>query len=153
MGTADKPDRAVPFDRSSWSAGCQCFDSDAAESLRVRTNAVRQEAFMKIRTTTYAARTLAAAALLTSAATIAPASPATAGPPPDFHKFRVLCEASDGFFALGFRGIYRCQDSRTDGMGVFWAERQQCENAGRLFVEAFQESGDRGSWVCAPASW
>ena len=108
---------------------------------------------MKTRTTSQAARILAAAALLGSAAGTAGASSAAAAPPPDFHTFRVQCEASDGFFALGFRGIYRCQDTRTDGMGVFWAERTQCEKAGRLFFESFQESGERGSWVCAPSSW
>ena len=108
---------------------------------------------MKTRTTFHAARIFAAAALLGSAAVTAVASSAVAAPPPDFHTFRVQCEASDGFFALGFRGIYRCQDTRTDGMGVFWAERTQCEKAGRLFFESFQESGERGSWVCAPSSW
>ena len=40
----------------------------------------------------------AAAAVLGSAAGIATASPVAAAAPPDFHKFRVQCEAGDGFF-------------------------------------------------------
>jgi hypothetical protein len=110
---------------------------------------------MNTRTTKRSTRLLAAVAILSPAAALGflGTGPAAADPPPDLHKFRVQCEASDGFFALGFRGSYRCQDTRTDGMGVFWAERKHCEKAGRLFFESFQESGDRGSWVCAPSSW
>ena len=56
-----------------------------------------------------------------------------------------------GYLAVARFGTYRCQDANIDGMGVFWAERAACErSAGRSFFEAIDESGSRGTWLCAP---
>lgn len=79
------------------------------------------------------------------------AAPAETAPAPH-HPFQVLCEAGGGSFALARFDIYRCQDARTDGMGVFWAERTACERAARRsFLEATDETGGRGTWLCVPA--
>lgn len=63
-----------------------------------------------------------------------------------------LCEAGGGSLALARFDTYRCQDARTDGMGVYWAERAACERAARRsFLEAIDESRRRGTWLCVPA--
>jgi hypothetical protein len=63
-----------------------------------------------------------------------------------------LCQADDGVFFPGRFGEWRCQRARVDGMGVFWAERTLCGEAGRLFFETVHEDGETGSWNCAPSS-
>ena len=80
------------------------------------------------------------------------AAPAAAAEGPQARTLRALCQADGGYFFPGRFGEWRCQQTRTDGMSVFWAERTVCEQAGRLFFETVDASGETGSWVCAPSS-
>jgi hypothetical protein len=80
------------------------------------------------------------------------AGPTQAAGSPAHHQLQTLCQAGGGAFALARFDTYRCQDARTDGMGVFWAERTTCERAaGRSFLDAINESTGRGTWLCVPA--
>jgi hypothetical protein len=79
------------------------------------------------------------------------AAPVTASEGPQVRPLRALCQA-EGVFFPGRFGEWRCQRARVDGMGVFWAERTLCGEAGRLFFETVHEVGETGSWNCAPSS-
>lgn len=95
--------------------------------------------------------TVAAVAALGGGALTVAAAPATASEGPQARTLRALCQSDGGVFFPGRFGEWRCQRARTDGMGVFWAERTVCGQAGRLFLETVNEGGT-GSWVCSPRS-
>ena len=83
---------------------------------------------------------------------VSTAAPVTASEHPQVRPMRALCQADGGIFFPGRFGEWRCQQARVNGMGVFWAERKVCGEAGRLFFETVNENGETGSWNCAPSS-
>ena len=101
---------------------------------------------------THLGRRLLAVTATIAAATVLTAAPTHAAGSTGHHQFQTLCEAGGGTFALARFATYRCQDARTDGMGVFWAEWTACERAGgRSFLEAIDDLSGRGTWLCVPA--
>jgi hypothetical protein len=113
-----------------------------------------QEDTMSRNITTTARRVATVAALVASGGGVLvyAATPVTAAEGPQVRPLRALCQADDGVFFPGRFGEWRCQRARVDGMGVFWAERTVCGEAGRLFFETVDENGETGSWNCAPSS-
>ena len=98
------------------------------------------------------AATVALVAALSSGVLANATAHAAAAEGPQARTLRALCQADGGYFFPGRFGEWRCQQTRTDGMSVFWAERTVCEQAGRLFFQTVHESGETGSWVCSPSS-
>lgn len=96
--------------------------------------------------------TVAALVSLGGGALVYAAPSVSASEGPGVRPLRALCKADDGIFFPGRFGEWRCQRARVDGMGVFWAERTVCGEAGRLFFETVHEDGRTGSWNCAPTS-